>query len=360
MEWLLLILLLPYAYLLLRIYSSLRETKTYHPHNQPDIFVSVLLACRNEEINLPDLLSCIAAQDYPQDSFELIIVDDNSTDNTWQTAALNPGIRNLKAIKSKGTGKKKAIRTGIGECRGELIVTTDADCRPVQGWLSAIASFYSENTPAMIICPVAMKGSGGFLQRFQEIEFLALQGVTAGTAAGGNPVMCNGANLAFTKEAYNKYSRSMHEEKVSGDDIFLLHGIKEGKGLISWLESTEAIVTTATSPEFYSFIKQRARWISKAGAYRDSHTIILSIVTFVTILLMPGLLVAGFFNPVFLPVFLAAFILKSIPDFLILKNTSSRYGMNNLMKWFLPSQIFFIIYVLVIVPLALYKGNRWN
>jgi len=360
MEWLSLILLLPYAYLLLRIYFFLRKTGTYHPQDQSDIFVSVLVACRNEEKNLPVLLSCLAAQDYPQYSFEVIIVDDNSTDNTWQTAALNSGIKNLKAIKNKGTGKKKAIRTGIGECRGELVVTTDADCRPGQGWVSTIASFYSEKKPAMIICPVAMKGSGGFLQRFQEIEFLALQGVTAGTAAAGNPVMCNGANLAFTKEAYNKYSRRMHEEKVSGDDIFLLHGIREGKGMISWLESMKAIVTTSTSPKLSSFIMQRARWISKAGAYRDSHTIILAFVTFVTILILPGLLLAGIFNPVFLIVFFAAFILKSIPDSLILMNTSERYGVNGLMKWFLPSQLFFILYVLVTVPLSFYKGNRWN
>lgn len=360
MEWLSLILLLPYSYLLLRIYSFLRRTRTYNAQNQSDIFVSVLVACRNEEENLPALLSCLAAQDYPVESFEIIIIDDNSTDNTWQAATLNSGIKNLKVVKNKGTGKKKAIRTGVGECIGELIITTDADCRPGQGWVRTIASYYSENKPVMIICPVAMKGSGGFFQRFQEIEFLALQGVTAGTAAAGNPVMCNGANLAFTKETYIKYSGSMHEEKVSGEDVFLLHGIKKGKGLISWLESKEALVTTAASPELYSFLRQRARWISKAGAYRDSQTIILAIVTFVTILLLPCLLIAGILNPVFLLVFLAAFILKSIPDFLILINTSTRYGVSNLMKWFLPSQIFYIIYVLATVPVALFRGNRWE
>jgi cellulose synthase/poly-beta-1,6-N-acetylglucosamine synthase-like glycosyltransferase len=360
MEWLSLILFIPYVYLLLKIYSSLHKIRPYTPDIHPRIFISVIVACRDEEKNLPSLLSCLAAQDYPPDSFELIVVDDNSADATWHAASGFDGIKNLKIFRNKGAGKKKAIRTGVEECSGELLVTTDADCRPGKKWLRTIASFYSENLPAMIICPVAMKGSGGFLQRFQEIEFLALQGVTAGTAAAGNPVMCNGANLAFTKEAYIKYSGGLHEEKVSGDDVFLLHGMKEGKGIISWLESTEATVTTAASPGLCSFLLQRARWISKAGAYRDSHTISLAIVTFVTILLLPGLLIAGFFNPVFLLVSLTALILKSVPDYLILRNTSVRYGTRNLMKWFLPSQIFFILYVLVTVPLAIFKGNKWE
>ena len=360
MEWLSLILFIPYIYLLLKIYSSLRKISPYTPDTLPDIFVSVVAACRNEEKNLPSLLSCLEAQDYNPDLFEVIIIDDNSSDTTWQTASCFTGIKNLKIIKNKGSGKKKAIKTGVKECSGELVVTTDADCRPGKEWLSTIASFYSENKPALIIGPVGMKGSGGFLQRFQELEFLSLQGVTAGTASAGNPVMCNGANLAFTKEAFDKHSGVLHQEKVSGDDVFLLHGIKEGKGRIMWLESHEAIVTTGAMDNLKSFFRQRARWISKTGSYSDSYTLVLAIVTFVTILLLPVLLIAGLIKPVLLLVFMAALILKSVPDYLILRNTAARYGKRSLMKWFVPSQIFYILYVLFIVPLAYLKGNRWE
>jgi len=360
MEWLSLILLIPYIYLLLKIYFSLRKIRPFTPDNVSNIFVSVIVACRNEERNLPSLLSCLAAQDYNQGHFELIVVDDNSNDATWQTADSFTGIKNLKVIRNKGTGKKKAIKTGVEECSGELVVTTDADCRPAKRWLTTIASFYSGNKPSLIIGPVELKGSGGFLQRFQELEFLSLQGVTAGTAAAGNPVMCNGANLAFTREAFHKHSGNIHEEKVSGDDVFLLHGIKEGKGNIKWLESLEAVVTTGTMDTRDSFFRQRARWISKAGSYSDNYTQVLAIVTFVTILLLVALLIAGIFNPVFLLVFITALILKSVPDYLILSNTAGRYGKRSLMKWFAPSQIFYILYVLVTVPLALFKGNRWE
>lgn len=360
MHWIVLILLIPYLFLLLKTYAWLKKIKPFYPQSLPDISVSVLVACRNEELNILSLLSDLAAQDYNHDKFEVIIIDDNSSDSTLNIATGYGGFRNLKVIKNSGVGKKSAIKTGIDICIGELVITTDADCRPGRNWIKTIVSYYSENKPDMIIGPVALKGSRGFFQRFQELEFLSLQGVTAGTASVGNPVMCNGANLAFKREAYKNHSLDLHEEKVSGDDIFLLHSLKKNKNSkIMWLESNDALVTTCTSETCPSFISQRARWISKAGSYRDSFTILLAIVTFVTIMILPVLLVAGIFDPVFLLVFCIAFILKSIPDYLILRNTTSRYGRKKLMRWFIPSQFLYPYYIFRVALRAAYNGNRW-
>jgi hypothetical protein len=153
----------------------------------------------------------------------------------------------------------------------------------------------------------------------------------------------------------------MHYGKVSCDDIFLLHSLKKKKGSkIMWLESDDSMVTTNTSETINSFFRQRARWISKAGSYRDPATISLALGTFISIMLQPVLLIAGIFDPVFLPVLLAAFILKAIPDYLILQNTTSRYGNTKLMKWFLPSQIYYTFYILKLIPKAIFTGNRWD
>jgi cellulose synthase/poly-beta-1,6-N-acetylglucosamine synthase-like glycosyltransferase len=360
MQWIALILLIPYIYYLLRIYNGLKKIKPFKASSSTEIFVSVIVACRNEEKNLPLLLSDIASQDYNQGLFELIIVDDNSSDSTRNIAS-GYSIKNIKVIKNPDSGKKKAIKAGVGASTGELVVTTDADCRVLRSWLKNIVSFYAGYKPDMILGPVRLKGTGGFFQHFQELEFLSLQGITAGTAMTGYPVMCNGANLAFTRESYLNHSENMHDEKVSGDDVFLLHSLKEKKeNKIMWLESDSSIVTTSASETTYSFFRQRARWISKAGVYRDSDTIALSIVTFVTILIQPLLLIAGIFDPVFLLVFLAAFILKSVPDYLILQNTTSRYGKGRLMKWFLLSQIYYTYYILRLIPEAVFSGNRWD
>ncbi|MCX6334101.1 MAG: glycosyltransferase [Bacteroidia bacterium] len=360
MQWIALILFIPYLYLLLKIYAGLRNIKSFKPQPVPDIFVSVIVACRNEEKNLPSFLLDIAAQDYNPEFFELIIVDDNSSDSTYQIASGFKGIKYINLLRNPEAGKKKALKKGVETCTGDLVITTDADCRMGRSWLTTIASFYSEHKPEMIICPVAMEGTIGFFQRFQELEFLSLQGITAGSAMRHNPVMCNGANLAFTKKAYQNNAGNLHEEKVSGDDVFLLHSMKRNDvNKIRWLESPEALLITGTASTFSSFLHQRARWISKAGAYFDRSSIVLAIVTFVTVLLQPLLLIAGIFDPVFLLVFLAAFVLKSIPDYMIIRNTASRYSKKRLMKWFLPSQIFYTWYILRVVPKAMFKGNRW-
>jgi len=360
MKWLVVILSIPYIYLLLKIYYSLFKIKPYKSDLPSDLLVSVIVACRNEQKNLPSLLSFLSAQNYDADKFEVIIIDDNSADSTFNIASEFSGIRNLIAIRNPGNGKKSAIKTGVDACKGELVITTDADCTMRSRWITTIASYYSEYKPEMIICPVTLKGGKGFFRRFQELEFLSLQGITAGTAMQGNPVMCNGANLAFTKKAFKNNSINLHAEKMSGDDVFLLHSLKQNKSSrILWLESNDALVKTCSSETWSSFIDQRARWISKAGSYSDTFTILLAIVTFVTILLLPLLLITCIFNQAFLPVFLAAFLLKSIPDYLILHNTAVRYKRKELLRWFIPSQIFYTYYILRIVPKAIYKGNHW-
>ncbi len=365
MAWLLILILFPYLYLLLKIYTGLLKIRSYNPTLEPDIFVSVIIACRNEEKRIPRLLDDIASQEYNADLYELIIVDDNSDDNTYESARSYKKIKNIKVLKNNGTGKKKAVSTGIEASSASFIITTDADCRVGNMWLKTIASFYDEKKPELVISPVILDNKKGFFNIFQELEFLSLQGVTAGTAANGNPVMCNGANMAFLKKSYVQHSVNLHDEFISGDDVFLLHNIKRESGNIAWLESVNAQVTTEPAPSISSFLRQRARWISKAGSYQDRYTKILAIVTFVTILFQLTMLFSGFISSFFLEIFLAVFILKSIPDFLIINNISGNYKRKNLMWFFLPAQFLYPFYVMAILifyfftrPYYMQSGNK--
>jgi cellulose synthase/poly-beta-1,6-N-acetylglucosamine synthase-like glycosyltransferase len=361
MHWLFLIILIPYIYLILKIYLSLLKIRPFQPKTHPVIFVSLIVACHNEEKELPLLLSDIAGQSYNPDMFELIIVDDNSSDSTFEIASGFSRIKNLKVLKSTGRGKKQAIRKGVEASAGSYIFTTDADCRIGKKWLETIASFQTEHNPEMIICPVRLEGGRGFFQRFQELEFLSLQGITAGTAVADNPVMCNGAGLAFLKEAYQKYADKLHDELATGDDVFLLHNVKNDPGKrILWLESAEASATTKTADSLKSFLRQRARWISKAGAYSDGFTQILTIVTFVTISVQVLLLLGGLFFTELLWIFAVYSILKSVPDFFVLSNTAVRYGKKSLMRWFLPCQLVYPLYFLAIVPCSFINRSKWS
>jgi cellulose synthase/poly-beta-1,6-N-acetylglucosamine synthase-like glycosyltransferase len=361
MHWLPAILILPYVILLFKTYRSLIHLETFNPSTDPKTFISVIVACRNEQKNLPDLLKCLAFQNYPEYLFEVIVVNDWSTDKTFEIASEFNGISNILALDNKGKGKKQALRTGIKAAKGNLIITTDADCRMGKNWITTIAAFYELNRPDMIICPVQIKSVSGFFGKFQELEFMSLQGITAGSAKSEQATMCNGANLAFKREVYLNNSNNLHDEINSGDDIFLLHSLKKrNRSKILWLESPDALVTTGSSSSFMSFLKQRSRWISKGKAYCDRYTIVFGIVTFVSIVLQSSYLIACFVYPDLIWVFLAILVLKSVPDFLILLNTSQRYGKRNLMRWFLPSQLIYPFYVLTVVFYSLIHGENRN
>jgi cellulose synthase/poly-beta-1,6-N-acetylglucosamine synthase-like glycosyltransferase len=349
MYWLPGILILPYFFLMLKIYRDLLRIRPYSPKPDPSVFISVIIACRNEQERLPVILECIARQYYPKELFEVIIVDDNSIDNTYEAAVGNKCSPGLTVIKNRGKGKKQAIKTGIDTASGQLIITTDADCTMGPGWINTIASFFEEHRPDMIIAPVQIRVSGKFWSIFQELEYLGLQGVTAGTAVAGNPVMCNGGNLAFTREAYLRNSENLHPELVSGDDVFLLHSVKkEPASKILWLESPEAIVTTSASAAAGSFLRQRKRWLSKWRFYDDRYTNLTGIITFSAVLLQLTVLITLLADFTFIWLFGAIMILKSVPDFLIIRNTAARYSQKLASLWLLPAEIIYPVYVIAV------------
>lgn len=361
MEWVLLIFVIPYVFLLLRIFMQLKRIRPSNSSDNPQEFVSVIVPCRNAGKSLPRLLKCIEDQTYDSNLFELIIVDDRSSDPSCITAAGYTGIKNLKVVKNKGSGKKKAIMTGVSASEANYIITTDADCLPGEKWLSTIAASIKDSRPDMLICPVMLESKPGFFNIFQELEFLGLQGITAGTALAGQPVMCNGANLAFRKEAYLQNVNNLHPEIPSGDDVFLLHGLKKHNYTkIRWLESEYAIMITSPSETIKKYIVQRSRWISKAGAYSDRDTIISGLVTFLAVLTQLVTLLTGIFRPEVLLVSVSIFLLKSFPDFLILENTTRRYCKAHLMRWFLPCQLIYPFYVAAVVARSVFARDKWD
>jgi biofilm PGA synthesis N-glycosyltransferase PgaC len=361
MIWILFIPVLLYFLSVRNIFLFLRRAEAVKSENISFVRVSVIIPCKNEEKKLADLLYDLSLQDYSEDLFEVIIIDDNSSDNTSRTASAQKGIKNYKVLNNPGQGKKSAIGFGIENASGELIITTDADCRLGKRWISTHAVIYSSEHPDMIIGPVQLEEKAGFFGRFQELEFLSLQGVTAGTALAYKPVMCNGANLSFTKEAYLKHSKNLHPEILSGDDIFLLHSLKKDpESEIIWLNSSDGIVTTCQTESFMSFIKQRARWISKAGAYQDALTAYIAIITFATVLMTLFFMAWGIINHKFWLFLLISFIIKSVPDYLLLREITRKYRKNNLLKRFIPSQVVYPFYVLIVVVYSLLAGNKWK
>lgn len=361
MQWLAIILVLPYFFLILRIYKELKKLKIYKPGNNGDKYISVIIACKNEQEHLPFILNKLHEQIYPSDLFEVIIVDDNSSDSTFRIASSYHEIKNISVLKNNGSGKKAALITGVNSAKGSLILTTDADCLMRKEWLQTISSFSNSSGADMIICPVMLADGNGFFGKFAELEFLSLQGITAGTLSKGSAIMCNGANLAFSKEIFLSNINNLHPEIASGDDIFLLHSVKKKKNSkTEWLEAMESAVITASPRSAGKYFKQRGRWISKASYYKDKYTIIIGIATFAAILLLIVSPLMAFFDFRFIYIYMTALILKSIPDYLIIYRTATRYDKKELMPWFIPSQIIYPVYVLISACYGFLLPRRWN
>ena len=242
-------------------------------------FISIIVPARNEEANIGVLLSSLQNQTYRQSLFEIIVVDDFSEDNTASIVKSFSG-GNVHYVSLKDTignvalnsYKKKAIETGISIAKGELIVTTDADCEAGEKWLQTIAHFYAKNKADMIVMPVVMSKEKTFLQLFQQLDFMSLQGITGGVISRGLYQMCNGANLAYTKSVFNRVNGFKGIDNIaSGDDMLLLQKIaKDKNNKIEYLKAKEVIIKTAPVENLYTFLQQRIRWAGKAGQYLDN------------------------------------------------------------------------------------------
>lgn len=325
-------------------------------------FISLVIAARNEEKNISNLINTLAQQSIGATGFEIILVDDHSTDNTLQIAQSFESIVKNLTIHSlkKNTGKKHAISLGITHSNGNLIVTTDADCIPHKNWLETIAGFYTHHQPKLIIGPVLMRGNS-FFKKIQALDFFAL--MTSGGAATGikKPIMCNGANLAFEKEIYLELTDPQYSKEVSGDDVFLMLSLKKNyQDKILFLKSEQATVITEPENSFINFIAQRKRWASKSKSYKDFDILFVSVTVLLMNLSLLTNLILIIFSSCFLWIFLLQLLLKSMVDFIFLYDTSFDFKQQKLLKYFLPAQIFNVVMIPYLAIAGITGSITWK
>ncbi|MEO8768675.1 MAG: glycosyltransferase [Ferruginibacter sp.] len=247
-------------------------------NSQRSTFITVIIPARNEAANIKACLETIARQTYPENLFEVLVIDDHSTDNTAEIVGSFPA-KNIKLISLKeyigddqiNSFKKKAIEIAVQQSKGKLIVTTDADCLVPVNWLATIAAFYEEYNPAFIAAPVSINCNFNFGEIFQALDFMTLQGITGASVHKKIHSMCNGANLAYERAAFYEVDGFKGIDSIaSGDDMLLMHKIyNRYPERVLFLKSKNAIVQTAAQKTIAAFFNQRIRWASKADKYDD-------------------------------------------------------------------------------------------
>ena len=324
--------------------------------NSPKTSISVIIPARDEEHNIAQCLAAVLAQNYPKDLFEVIVIDDHSTDKTYEVVTAIDTDKRLQCIKLSEhiddqdvtSYKKLALSTGIAQANGELIVTTDADTFMSEDWLRSIAAMYEERNPAMIVGPVCFTNTNRVVEVFQSLDFISMQGVTVATLKLKMGNMCNGANLAFSRSAFDKVRGYEGIDHIaSGDDYLLMTKMRKYyPDGIKFLNSKEAIVSTAPQPDWRSFFQQRIRWASKSGKYNDYRltAVLMLVYLFNLVLLITA--VVSIFQPEYLLHLVIIIIGKGIAELLFLYPVAKFYNkLSELVffPFFIPVHIAYIV-----------------
>jgi cellulose synthase/poly-beta-1,6-N-acetylglucosamine synthase-like glycosyltransferase len=331
--------------------------------HEPLLKISVIIPARNEEENISKLLSSLEKQTYPNHLFEVIVVDDHSTDNT---ATIVTSYSFAKLIKlgfdNINSYKKKAIETGIAAASGELIITTDADCIVQENWLKTIAAFKENSNAVFIAAPVMMEHRAGLLQTFQALDFLVLQGITAASVQKRIHNMCNGANLAYERKAFFEVNGFAGIDHIaSGDDMLLMQKIaRHFPGKISYMLSKDAIVVTQAPKTWKEFFSQRIRWASKATNYNDIKIFcVLFLVYFFNCTLL-ALFITGFWMPLLWLGLLGILIVKIIIELLFIYPIARFYNKEKLLTLFPFYQPLHIVYTITAGWLGVFGSFEWK
>lgn len=350
-------------------YKHDKQNSSNHP------FISIIIAARNEEKNIRACLKSIINQSYPQERFEIIVTDDHSTDSTSEvvksfqkTNIVLLQLSDFIEEKSLNSYKKKSIETALKIAKGDLIVTTDADCIVQSKWLETIADFYIDQQPVFISMPVsyAIPKKGSFAKRFfyffQALDFMTLQGITGASVSKGFHYMCNGANLAYEKKAF--YAVNGFEgidEIASGDDMLLMDKIQKSfHGKIGYLKSEDVIVTTNPAETVSEFLNQRIRWASKADRYTDKKITAVLLLVYLLNAWLFTLAIASFFSMNALYWLITGVVVKIIFELFFLFPVALFFKNEKLLWWFIPAQPFHIVYTIVAGWLGKFGSYRWK
>ncbi|MCD4828233.1 MAG: glycosyltransferase [Candidatus Cloacimonetes bacterium] len=262
--------LLVYLAYIIRFGVALRRKD--EPGNNEKPFVSVVIAARNEEAALPMLLTTLVNQSYSQGMFEVIVADDDSTDNTAavvrQFSARWPNVRLVSVTgRDKAVSpKKNALAQAVDVGSGSIILTTDADCMVGRHWIRSMVAYFEPDVAMVVGYSRTMLPDwrrATLAQKFEHFDFFAMFAAAAGAVAAGKPFSCSGQNLGYRRSAYDKvggYQRIAHI--LSGDDVNLMQLMRHTGQRVRFANSHHAFASTRSVAGWRELLNQRARWAS--------------------------------------------------------------------------------------------------
>jgi len=362
-----LLFLLHYLFFLQRILRGLNNLTLTPNENLPYEFISIIIPFRNEKENILASLKSIESQFYPAEKFEVIYVDDFSEDNSLELLKNNIKKNNIRVLSvpndfSTNAHKKRAVRYGIENAKGNIIVTTDADCVHDDEWLKSLLQYFDSVT-GFVSGPVEFETDNGLFSEFQKLEFAGLVLCGAGLIGSGHPTICNAANIAYRKKVFDEVGGFKDQMNLSsGDDELLMQKIaKDSDFKVKFCIDKKAIVKTSANKTLGEFYQQRKRWASKGLFYSDKTLVLKLILIYLFYIgLVLQIFLGLFYYPHFLVSFIFTIILKVIYEFRILVKGKTILFTNLHLKHFLAAEILQIPYVIITGLVGAFGNYLWK
>lgn len=329
-----------YVWHIIRFWSGWRNTPNSSDTQLRDHseFVSVIVAARNEQSGIQACIDSILANDYS--NFELLVVDNHSTDSTLQLLQAIDDDR-LRIFSNKQGFKKESLELAISKSKGSVLLFTDADCIVTSRWIEGMMTPFKKDKADFVLGPVAIKKHQTVIGQFQAIDMMAMMGITAGGLKNQSTYLANGANIAFRKSSFEKIGGYPAKHIKSGDDTMLVHeAVRQGQQLV-FNKSQDCIVETFAVPTWEDLVNQRKRWASKTVSYISFKDKLIAAEVFLFIFsICINLILAPFTGGMTLFVAIFQLVGKGITDFWFLRKLNSFFQMEEVLNGFL---VLFII-----------------
>ncbi|RFN59883.1 glycosyltransferase [Marixanthomonas ophiurae] len=345
------------------LFSKFSFLSSSIPQSEKQYPVSLIVCAKNEAENLKKHIPLWLQQDHPD--FELILIDDASSDNTLEVMesfqAENPKIQIVKVKNNEAFwgNKKYALTLGLKRAKNQRLLFTDADCEPAsKDWLSTMTACFSEEK-RLILGYGAYQKSSGLLNRLIRFETLMTALQYFSYAKANMPYMGVGRNLAYTAKLYYDNKGFMSHIKLpSGDDDLFVNEAATPKNTAICV-SENAFTYSIPKKSWKAWWLQKKRHITTAKHYKPLHKFLLGL--FYTSNLLFWILTIISFIVANWKIALALVLFRFICQYIIIGKAAKKLKESDLTPFIPFFELFLVCHQMsIFISNSRTKQSRWK
>jgi len=343
------------------LFSKLAFYKKTVEHSNHNPSVSVVISAHNEDYNLIENLPAILNQDYPD--FEVIVVNHASSDDTskilrdFQQEHSHLKVVNIEQDLNFFKGKKFPLSIGIKSAKHEILLLTDADCKPTSNnWIKSMSSNYTSKTE-IILGYGPYNKSGGFLNLIIRYDTFMIAVQYLSFALAGIPYMGVGRNLSYRRSTFLKNNGfTSHYGISSGDDDLFIQQVANSKNTIIEI-SQDSFMYSEPKPNFSLWVRQKQRHMSTGSSYSATYKVLLGIYSISQLLFYVTLFILLLHGTLLIATLIIMLITISSRVF-IQKKAADKLGENQLLLFSLFGDIIYVMLLPIITILSLTRKTK--